>query len=313
MFHFGRQRSKKILFIFGCQRSGTNITLDTLGKLPNTIHFPEVNSPMTDLDKTELPKQTIRLNPLDNVARKVRRLRHDNVVIKPLVESQSAAEILDYFPNSKGLWMYRHYRDVVSSMIAKWTAERGLEEVDEILSRDPANWRADKISGELRETVQTAASKGITGADGWGLLWYTRNAHFFRQRLQERDDIALVRYRTLVENRDEFDAVMEHLDRSELKFGNLWPYNANSLNTGSTISFSPHIIALLDEMMFKLDVNAFSADRSTAGVPTSRRYHIEPEFRRLERGEPGDQGRGIPAEARLPGRSDIGKAPRLKD
>ena len=266
MLYFGRLHAKKLLFIFGCQRSGTNATLDTLGTLPGTIHFPEVNSPVTNLDTTELPKQTIRLNPLADVARTVKWRRHKNIVIKPLVECQSAAEILDYFPNAKGLWMYRHYKDVVASMVRKWTAERGLEEAAEILSGDPNNWRADNIDGTLRETVQAAVDQGITGQDGWGLLWYTRNAHYFRQNLMERADLALVRYRHLVENRDLFDAVMHHLDRDELKFGDRWPYNAKSLNAGNDVQFSPHITPLLEDMMARLDACAFTA----ASVETAK-------------------------------------------
>ena len=110
-------KQKKIIFIFGSQRSGTSVSLNFLGSPQNVYSFPEVNSPLTDQDTCELPRHTIRLNPLDDVQEKIENIFEKYVIIKPLVESQNAKVIVTHFPHSNALWLYRDYRDCVSSMV----------------------------------------------------------------------------------------------------------------------------------------------------------------------------------------------------
>jgi hypothetical protein len=107
---------KTILFIFGCQRSGTTLLTEIFERdFDNTKVYGEF-SHLSSHDK----KHHIRLNPLHLVKAQIDNSRPSLVILKPIVESQNALKLLDYFQNSKVLWVYRHYKGVSLSHIEKW-------------------------------------------------------------------------------------------------------------------------------------------------------------------------------------------------
>lgn len=246
---------RQTVFIFGCQRSGTTVASDVLGSLHGAFSYPETNSELTDQDQCELPHYTIRLNPLNDVKRKIDSNRHNLIIVKPLVESQRAAEILDFFPNARALWLYRNYRDVVNSMCEKWGTETGRPHLSPIIAGDPSNWRSEQLASDVRDIILTSHSRGISGPEGWGLHWYARNSTYFSQSLDKDERCLLIKYETLVQGSGYLCSAFKKLgiEIDVAKLNSVWNLHAHSVEKGSNIKMSGRVDRLLHAMQVRLD------------------------------------------------------------
>ena len=139
---------QSIIFVTGCQRSGTTIMMDTFDKDLNTRCFGET-SELSSLDA----KDGLRLNPLPVIKREFDNVRASFIVAKPLVESQNLPQLLDYFENSKAIWIFRHYKDVASSNLNFLGLDNGIKDLKPIVENEPGNWRAEKVSDHVRKTI----------------------------------------------------------------------------------------------------------------------------------------------------------------
>lgn len=106
-----RNNQKRILFIIGCQRSGTTLLTRILEKDFNTKVYGE----FSELSSNDINK--IRLNPLSSVKEIIDKNKTPFIIIKPLVETQNSLKLFKYFKNAKAVWMYRHYKDVSLSNV----------------------------------------------------------------------------------------------------------------------------------------------------------------------------------------------------
>lgn len=243
---------KKIVFIFGCQRSGTSITSALLSRLKNVKSYPETNNPLTDLDTSE-PHHTIRLNPLEDVKRKIDSNQEKYVVAKPLVESQHARKILDYFPDSKAIWLYRDYQDVVSSMINKWGEENGIPHLKPIIAANQTNWRSELLPPEVQSKILSIYKNGINGADAWGLFWYARNSLLFSQELQKDRRVVILKYQDLVSSSEYIVKAFDELMIGDIDIRSVWDYKTSSIGKGKNVNFSTNVKVSLNSMMDKLN------------------------------------------------------------
>lgn len=248
---------KTIIFIFGCQRSGTSITSGLLSRLANVKSYPETNNPLTDLDTSE-PHHTIRLNYLDDVKNKIDNNIEEYTVVKPLVESQNAKKILDYFPNSKAMWLYRNYQDVVSSMIKKWGKENGIPHLKPIIMASQTNWRSQLLAPEVQSKILSIYNNGITGADAWGLFWYARNSLLFSQDLHKDKRIVILKYQNLVSSSEYIVKAFDNLMINDIDIKSVWDYQTSSIGKGKDVNFSSDVKQCLNSMMDKLDSYSLS-------------------------------------------------------
>src|SRR5262245_20893973 len=109
------QPASRVLFIVGCQRSGTTLLTRLLDTDVGCRVFRE-HSELSSADEAA----GIRLKPLPEVAAILGRVRAPLVVAKPLVETQNVRSLLEHFPGSRALFMYRGYADVARSDLAKF-------------------------------------------------------------------------------------------------------------------------------------------------------------------------------------------------
>ncbi len=252
-----RNEPRKVIFIFGCQRSGTSITSAIFSKLDNVMSYPETNNPLTDQDSSE-PNHTIRLNVLEDVKDKINNNYHEFIVVKPLVESQRALEIINFFPYSKGMWLYRDYRDVVNSMVQKWGEDQGIPHLKPILNSNQKNWRSEKLSSNVREKIISLYKQGISSTDAWALFWYARNSLFFSQKLHLDPRFILMKYQKLVTSPSYLSSVLMKLNLSNIDVSKASNYNASSVGKGKDLMFSEHVSEILEEMMKKLEFYSFN-------------------------------------------------------
>jgi hypothetical protein len=120
---------------------------------------------------------------------------------------------------------------------------------------DPARarWRVTNLAGDQREMLRRLYDRGLSEASARSLIWLLRNDAFFRQRLDECDDVLLISYEQLVSQ------PTEEL-QAALRFVGL-PFGRNSFRhvTTDSVSRDPpneidgEVRRLCDDMMSRLD------------------------------------------------------------
>jgi hypothetical protein len=248
---------KTILFVVGCQRSGTTLMTGIFEKDFGTKVYGEF-SPLSSRDA----EHKIRLNPLDLVQCEIDRAKVPLVVSKPLVETQNTLKLLDFFPNSKALWMYRNYKDVALSNLKHFGMRNGINNLRPIVQSVPLNWRSENVSEVTREMVTTYFSEDMDPYDAAALFWVVRNRFFFELALDRRPTVMMCRYEDLVVNPTKnMRDVYRFLSCAYPSDDICRDIRAESSGKGAHIKLSPAIDLLCRELLGKLDV-AYALSRS---------------------------------------------------
>jgi len=167
-------QEKTVVFIVGCQRSGTSMLHHLLRQDRETVTYDEL-SPLSTRDAAA----GLRWKPLPEVRQRILADRSPLVVTKPLVESQRLAELLDLFPSTRGIWMYRHFADVAVSNVKHFPAGTGLRDLRPIVDDDRTNWRAENLDPAAARVVRDLYREDLGPHDVAALFWYARNSLFF--------------------------------------------------------------------------------------------------------------------------------------
>jgi Sulfotransferase domain len=255
---------KTILFIFGCQRSGTTLITEIFERdFDNTKVYGEF-SPLSSNDK----KHHIRLNPLHLAKAQIENSRPSLVVLKPLVESQNALQLLDYFDNSKALWAYRHYRDVALSNVERWGLRNGINDLRPIIESQSQNWRAENVSEYTKRIVIKHFSEDMNPYDAAALFWFVRNRLFFEMNLDKNHNVMTCKYDDLIA--DPLKTISDIY-----KFvGYIYPANripvniySDSKGRGENIKLSQPIEILCNDMLNKLELTHESMQHHITPLP----------------------------------------------
>jgi hypothetical protein len=188
-------RQRSTVFVVGCQRSGTTMLLNVLGKSAECRVYHEAkNSPAYDY---------CRLQSNETVKSLIQNSYKPIVVFKPVLDSQHTDRFLDIYPNAKAVWMYRDYRDVVNSAVKKWQGDQKdiMYGIAGGIQRDPKHHQhaiSDRMSDETVILVKKLCNPGMSPEDGAALLWYVRNLIYFDLGLDKDPRVLLVRYEDLV-------------------------------------------------------------------------------------------------------------------
>lgn len=189
----GSREPKRILFIFGCQRSGTTLLQRIFDEDLDARVYGEF-SEISQSGRTE----NVRLRRLEEVKSIIDRDRARLVVAKPIVETQNALKLLEFFAGSKALFPYRHYAAVVSSNLRLFGRMNGINNLRPIVNGESGNWRAEGLPQELRALVAARFRDGMNPYDAAALFWYLRNRFFFDLGLDRHPAVMPLRYEDLV-------------------------------------------------------------------------------------------------------------------
>ena len=192
---FARSTKKKIVFIVGCQRSGTTMLSRIFeGDLRSKI-YGEASAVSQGTERARL-----RLKPVDEVRRILNLSPASLIVLKPLVESQNIVKLLDYFPGSREIWIYRNYFDVAASNIAKFGTSNPIKDLRLLVKNDQKDWRGENIHNALLNLIQPYFHESMEPADAAALFWLARNSLYFDLDLAEDPRIYLCKYEDLTTN-----------------------------------------------------------------------------------------------------------------
>lgn len=183
------------VFLFGAQRSGTNMIVHGLDEAPEFRVYNEGNRRAFD---------NFRLRPLPTIEALIDRSRARYVLFKPLCDSHRAEEILDRFgPRARAIWAYREVDGRVRSALAKF-GDSNLR-VLRAYAAGEANeaWQVQGMSPESVDFVRSLDLDRLSAESGAALFWFIRNSQYFQMSLDERDDAMLVSYDDFVARPDE--------------------------------------------------------------------------------------------------------------
>ncbi|RME36696.1 MAG: hypothetical protein D6788_11055 [Planctomycetota bacterium] len=247
---------KTVAFLVGCQRSGTDMCLEVLGRSMDTDVFNED-------DRAAFSRCRLRERAL--VLRLVERSDAPVIVFKPICDSHRTVELLGWHAPSRAIWLYRDFRDVARSTVAKW-GDANLRHLRDLLGGGGewgwSQWNREGYDAEALAEVAPLVDEKTTPHDAAAMYWYLRNRCYFSQKLDERDDVRLFRYRDLVTRPHETFARMcaflglrydETMARS---------IHARSLARGKSMALSAGVERLCTTMMDRLDAACAEDERT---------------------------------------------------
>jgi Sulfotransferase domain len=187
-----RRDERRVVLIFGCQRSGTTMLQQTfLDRSWRVLILEEHDRHLVGPGAG--PEETT-WQEYSTVMGRIRRLPFEVVAAKPLVESASATALMDAAGTVKAIWMLRPYPDVARSNVSKFGLDNPYRDLQPIRSRDATDWRYKGMTEETWQTVNAFLNRKLTPLDAAALFWWTRNQLYFDQRLWEDDRIRILRY-----------------------------------------------------------------------------------------------------------------------
>jgi hypothetical protein len=239
----GGRPETRLVFVVGAQRSGTRLPIQVLDRAPEISTFPEGSDPYFD---------GVLLRPLNRIEQLVRRSASPIIALKPICETHRTNELLDRFPGSRAIWIFRNYEDTVNSATLKWSSGRTV--VRRLARREfkPGDWRVGGLTDEKLGLVARLYREDMSQHEANAVMWYLRNALFFDLKTSERSDVLLVRYEDLV------SAPQEHFERIFRFIGTPVPARALAAlrsSAGSTRVFpqiSPEIRRLCEDVHERL-------------------------------------------------------------
>lgn len=185
--------SPRVAFIFGCQRSGTTFLRDFIGLDKRFRDIGEGDSPYFHQGPEE---RYLRLLDNAEIQALVNAQKSPWVLLKPLHDSQRAVELLEYFPGSRGIWIFRHYDSVVQSHLGYYLHHH-LDYLQPLRQMHLDSWMLSGLEYQGTEQVRellAIADESIP--DLYAVFWYARNALLF-QHLR-RVNLLVVSYENLI-------------------------------------------------------------------------------------------------------------------
>jgi len=238
---------QEVALILGCQRSGTTLLLDIFAEDLRTATFPEVSVLSRPVGGR------LRLRPIPEIRRHVERLAVPLVVLKPIVESQNALDLLEGLDNSHVIWMFRRFDNVAASDLALFGIGNGVSNLQLLLSNEPPNWRAEFVPPATRAVLNRFFAPDMPPHDAAALFWWARNTLFFDRGLNQRADVCLCAYEDLVSDpvvtmRTIYDFLgVEFPDRDITK-----RVHGDARNPADAALISPDVRAVCEDMLARL-------------------------------------------------------------
>lgn len=190
--HIHNRADRRYIFIFGCQRSGTTLLGQVFDRDFRTVVLQEISEITSDVG------DVLRLKPLPEVIEKLDRFKAPLIIAKPLVESHNADVIIRKIPQSRGIWMFRNYKDVIASNVKRFSSQ--IEGLRMAITGDPPSWRSEGVSESTMAIRKKFYYPDMKKEDAAALGWYAINIRFFELELDKNPSIKLFNYDDFVKD-----------------------------------------------------------------------------------------------------------------
>ncbi len=240
-----------MVFVVGCQRSGTSMMLDVLNRGASVWTFGE-NHPAIARNYRLRSAARLRVVAAGTPAR--------CVVFKPLCDSQWTDRLLVEHPNARALWMYRRPEDVARSANVKWADhQRDVLRRIHVRDWDALGWRGERLSESVLAAVDKHYREEMTLASASVLYWWVRNRLYFELGLHEDGRVLPVRYEPLVQDPEHsFQEVFGFLG-VPFDPDSVAQVHARSVQAGADLTVEPEIGRMAHELLERLDARGGSS------------------------------------------------------
>ena len=184
-----RKSPDRVIFLSGVHRSGTNLMMRVLERSIDTDVFHESDARAFD---------NYMMRGDDTLRALIERSPSRRIVFKALHEAHALRSLMARFQPSRAIWMYRHFDDVVNSILERWPRSRNM--MDQIITKaDAGGWRGLGMTDRTRELLRDVYRESMNDASITALFWYQRNQLLFDQNLERDRHCMLVNYEKLVQ------------------------------------------------------------------------------------------------------------------
>lgn len=236
-------KEKKICFVTGVQRSGTNMMMDLIERHPDTYVYKESDSRAFD---------DYMLRTISYIKKLLKKTIPTHIIIKALSEAHDLYWILDVFGDAKVIWIYRDYPDVINSNQRQFSLKRNY--LDEIV-KDPRRgfWRGLGMTEETLAIVRAHYDKDMNDESAQALFWYYRNQLFFDQKFDMDPRVILIKYEPFVMDPSKYiDFIFDFIGLVPKK-NLVKQVHSTSIRKNEAPSIRPDIVELCDGMRVRLD------------------------------------------------------------
>lgn len=184
------------VFVVGCNRSGTNMICDAIGRSPHGWDFKESEFSLAFdayyLRADWIIKGLIRLMPAPIIS------------FGSILDSQFTDDLLSEYEGAKAIWIYRRYQDVANSCarmkwgyhlknLVRWVSRGELEKLGS---------RGKRISADTVHLFGRLFREDLSTEDCACLYWYMRNQLYFDLNLHRDPRVMIVQYEDTVLNKE---------------------------------------------------------------------------------------------------------------
>lgn len=255
---FSFYKPKTIIFVLGCQRSGTTMLENVLEQISKFSVYGEGSKKAMRVDAY------YRFRDEETIRGLISRDRKRFILFRPLNDAQYTDRYLKLYPNSKAIWIYRRYPDTINSAVKKWGEiqkniiiwirneagkEKLMTEVEHLLY----SIYSERIHPETLAVISKIANDSMTKEEGAALIWYIRNQIYFDLNLQQNNKVLLVKYEDAVtEPETNFKRIFEFIG---IKTRKTYADNIFSSSIGKNPApvINPRIENICMGLMEKLD------------------------------------------------------------
>lgn len=243
-------RVKAPIFIVGCQRSGTTMLVRLLTACPQMRVYGE--------ESKEAFSKGVRIRP----EAVIRSLVHDSpepiVIFKPLNDTQHVDDLLNIQPNAKAIWMYRHFHDVVNSMVEKWgdvQIEAVRQIANGIYSGPGAEALGECVSPENLVLARKLNKNGLSPVDAAAFIWYLRNIIYYDLNLDADPAVLLCKYEDAVTDPERYIRRLFDFIGGAFSSGYVAKVSSASIDKCAPPALDAEIARLCGELLDRIDAS----------------------------------------------------------
>ncbi|WP_089944106.1 sulfotransferase domain-containing protein [Candidatus Entotheonella palauensis] len=231
------------VFIMGCARSGSSVTMDLFAHSLDADVYQQV-------DRRAFQNQMLR--PQTVLRDLFVKSRAAVAVLKPMHENQHARRYLDAFPDLRIVWLLRAYGDSVNSCVRRWNSMRG--NLQAIAAGDAdVGWWGEGLSAHQLEVIRHHYRPEMSEASAYALFWYIRHYFYFDLGLDEVPNVQVFRYETLVSEPESAVEDLFNFCSCPYKPAYARILHASSIRKHPHPEIDPEIEALCQDMTMRFD------------------------------------------------------------
>jgi len=177
------------VFLIGCGRSGTSMVVSHLARSWRTELYNEDNPAAFD---------KWRIRDLQVIQGLVERSFAELVLFKPILHTYQIRSFLTRFPDSKAIFAFRHYDDVINSSIKRFGLSNRINHVRVWIEEDFGEFADSPPPAATKDFIRANWDPSMNPETGAALYWLFQNRLFFDLGLHEDQAVKLVHYESIV-------------------------------------------------------------------------------------------------------------------